>query len=144
MKAAFPFLKSRKKQMEVAQRYAKSFLFSCDRAFIKADRVIKEQKLFLDSQLSINSIAKEIGSNRTYISKGFSSRYGTFREYITDMRVDHFVATFDVRDSLLEDCDDYACRYGFRNARSLNRALLKKVGKTYAEIRSEYRKGRGK
>ncbi|MFA6334206.1 MAG: helix-turn-helix transcriptional regulator [Bacteroidales bacterium] len=92
--------------------------------------------LYLDPGLTINKLAKEIGTNRTYLSKFFSGEKGCkFRDYINMLRAEH-------AKSLLLTIKRYAIAdiailSGFGSVRALNRAFRKNFGKLPSQLRKE-------
>ncbi|MBP1631702.1 MAG: putative transcriptional regulator, AraC family [Bacteroidetes bacterium] len=69
---------------------------------IRIDKAICSGKLYLDPNLSITKVAKEIGTNRTYLSKSINLKTGqNFNEYINNYRSEH--ARNFIRESLLSD-----------------------------------------
>jgi len=61
-----------------------------DELFFKISTVLREQRLFTDSNLTIQDLATAIGSNRTYVSNCINRRTGlSFSQYIARYRVEH-------------------------------------------------------
>ena len=61
-----------------------------DELFYKISTVLREDKLFADSQLTIQDLANAVGSNRTYVSNCINRRTGlSFSQYIARYRVEH-------------------------------------------------------
>ena len=54
----------------------------------RSDTVLKADKLYLDQNLHIGRLAKEVGTNRTYLSRSIKSIKGmTFTDYINFQRI---------------------------------------------------------
>lgn len=54
----------------------------------RSDSVLKRDKLFLHQNLQIGKLAKEVGTNRTYLSRSIKSIKGTtFADYINFHRI---------------------------------------------------------
>ena len=54
----------------------------------RSDSVLKRDKLFLNQNLQIGKLAKEVGTNRTYLSRSIKSIKGTtFADYINFHRI---------------------------------------------------------
>jgi AraC-like DNA-binding protein len=54
------------------------------------------QKLFLNQELSLSSLAKLLGTNSSYLSKIINHTKGkSFKHYLNDMRIDH--AYYDLK-----------------------------------------------
>ena len=61
-----------------------------DELFFKISTVLREQRLFTDSNLTIQDLANAVGSNRTYVSNCINRRTGlSFSQYIARYRVEH-------------------------------------------------------
>jgi AraC-like DNA-binding protein len=61
-----------------------------DELFYKISTVLREDKLFADSLLTIQDLANAVGSNRTYVSNCINRRTGlSFSQYIARYRVEH-------------------------------------------------------
>jgi len=68
------------------------------------ERLMNDKQMYLESDVTIESVAKAIGTNRTYISRMVRNRYNcTFREYINSRRI-KYAKEFMLRnpESLLE------------------------------------------
>jgi AraC-like DNA-binding protein len=114
---------------------------------IRIDKAISSRKLYLDPDLSIRKVAKEIGTNRTYLSKSINLKTGqNFNEYINNFRSEH--ARNFIRESLLSDegknsykvsltMSDVASASGFRSLRALNRYHVKKYGVLPSEYKND-------
>lgn len=56
----------------------------------RADKIFCEKRLFLDAGLTLEQLARESGTNRTYISKYISLQKGCgFKEYINRCRAEY-------------------------------------------------------
>lgn len=54
----------------------------------KTDGILNSKKLFLNCNLSISALAREVGTNRTYLSRAIvHQRATTFRGYINMLRI---------------------------------------------------------
>lgn len=101
------------------------------------DVKMREEKLFLDPDMTLAGLSQRTGTNRTYASNAVCSRYRNFREYLNSLRVEHLLQ--DIREGICTeidqaDGDDFAMRYGFRSRRSLDRVLVRETGCTYLKI----------
>jgi len=104
---------------------------------VRTERVIVEKKLYLDSVLTIKMLAKEIGTNRTYLSKFFKEeKECSFKDYIN-----FFIAEY--AKTLLfspkkQAMADIAIMSGFGSVRAMNRSFIKNFGNLPARLRKEY------
>ena len=102
----------------------------------RIDHLMREKRLFLDTDLTIYRVAKEVCSNRTYVSELFRFYGGSFREYINNHRTEY--ALFLIKKSIvageIPEVTDIALMSGFKNERTLNKYLNEKFGKTASKI----------
>lgn len=58
----------------------------------KFKKIIESDKLYLQSNLSIEKVAAKLKTNRSYLSKAINNTYGVnFRSYINKMRIDEAI-----------------------------------------------------
>ncbi len=57
----------------------------------KLMRYCEEPQLYLQHDLTLSQLTKTIGTNRTYLSRYFSSRGITYNAYINELRIHHFI-----------------------------------------------------
>lgn len=129
-----------KKEMISVESYAGDIIS-------KFDALISSKKLFLDPEFSIKKAAKEVGTNRTYLSRSINFKTGqNFNDFINNYRSEY--ARGVIRNSFLRDegkrsaiykpisMSEVAVASGFRSLRALNRHHVKK----YGVLPSEYKK----
>ena len=106
-----------------------------DEIFRRLDRYMREERIYLDYDMTVARAAEIVGTNRTYISRSLSGRYKNFKNYINSFRVRDFLCDIteneDLNHVLNEDPDDFARKYGFRTRRSLDRIMINEKGCTY-------------
>jgi AraC-like DNA-binding protein len=66
----------------------------CDDIGPKLKRYCEEPQLYLQHDLTLSQLTKTIGTNRTYLSRYFSSRGITYNAYINELRINHFVCLY--------------------------------------------------
>ena len=104
----------------------------------RADAVIVEKRLYLDPSLTLSVLAKEVWSNRTYLSKALRERRGVnFRQYINSFRVNY---AYGLQPRRGYTADDIAIMSGFRSIRTFYRALGEKLPLYYNKKRYLYEK----
>lgn len=87
----------------------------------RADKVMKERKLYLNPNLTLEILAKEVWSNRTYLSNAISKRKQmSFRRYVNNYRL-----SYALENESKEYCPalDFAIKCGFKNERTFYKAL---------------------
>lgn len=102
----------------------------------KTEKIIVSEKLYLNPELTISILAKEVGTNRTYLSRFFSEeKQSNFRDYINVLRADHAMTLLISNKQYT--LADIAMLSGFGSVRALNRAFLKNHGKLPSQLRKE-------
>jgi len=104
------------------------------------DRLLKD-RLFLDSTLTIEMLARIVGTNRTYLSQSISMQKGmTFCEYINSFRIEY--AKSYIRENINKgdtgsrtqcsflSTDDIAFASGFGSKRNFVRQFRRQAGVT--------------
>lgn len=100
------------------------------------EKVFSEHHIYLDPSLNINGLARELGTNRTYISNFLNQQmHTTFYEYVNHWRVKRAKELLEESDLPLEQIAE---KSGFNSLSSFRRYFTKAVGMTP----SKYRKAR--
>lgn len=103
----------------------------------KAEDVIDIKKLYLNPGFTIAMLAKEIGTNRTYLSRYISEvKKIRFTDYINNLRAEHAKSLLQKPGT--QPLADIAMISGFGSVRAMNRSFMKNYGKLPATIRKEY------
>jgi AraC-like DNA-binding protein len=101
----------------------------------RMDKLLISKKLYLDPELTISVLAKEVGTNRTYLSKYIShEKKCGFREYLNSLRCEHAQSLLSKKDLTLSDISIIS---GFGSIRAMNRVFSKYYGKLPSKIRKE-------
>lgn len=99
---------------------------------IRLEECMKEGKMYLNPKLSLQDVATEIGTNRTYLSDYLNHVLKmTFYEYVNDLRVDEACEIIDsmtYRDR--SSMQEIAEMSGFNSISTFNRAFVRKKGMT--------------
>ena len=87
----------------------------------RVDYMMDKRQAFLDSNLTLEMLAKEIGTNRTYVSRVFNQRKNMgFEAYLNKLRL-KYAASIAFRGLEVEDL---AVECGFPSLRSFYKSLL--------------------
>ena len=81
---------------------------------------VEDEKLFLDSHLTLSKLSRDCGLNRTYISVVLNESLGGFFNYINRCRLEHAEAYKEAHPKA--DVDDIALSSGFNNRQSFYNA----------------------
>jgi|SRR5580658_1253316 AraC-like DNA-binding protein len=97
---------------------------------------MKQRELWRDPDLTLASLARELGTNTSYLSKALNEGIGqNFNECINRLRVQAIEATLQ-QGGERRDLLSIALETGFRSKASFNRAFKAYTGQTPTEYRS--------
>lgn len=96
------------------------------------NRVINEEKIFLQKNLRLDDLARTMRTNRTYISRLINDEFNcTFSDYINKKRIEH--AQKLIQDNPEMTQEQLAALSGFLHASSFSRTFKKQAGITFRE-----------
>ncbi len=98
-------------------------------------RTLESEKLYLDRDLSLGSLAAAISSNRSYVSRAINSTGLNFNRFINAMRTSYAIDLLlgrDHRDTPVADVADMA---GFASTRKMNLCIKQCTGVTASALR---------
>ena len=92
----------------------------------------EEPLFYLQYDISISRLAKEIGVNRFYLSQYFSSQGMTYNEYINDLRINHFISLYHeaIATHRIFSAQQLAQESGYRSYSTFNSVVKRKTGKS--------------
>ena len=95
----------------------------------------EEQQLYLQHDMSISQLAKQIGTNRSYLSRYFAMQGITYNAYINGLRIQHFINLYHeaTENHQSVTAQQLAHLSGFRNYNTFSTAFKKMTGKTTSE-----------
>lgn len=105
----------------------------------RATDTILADRLYLDTSLKCNDVAKAIGTNRTYLWDALRSRGFGFQEYLSKFRLRYFIENAPRYSDC--SCAEIAEICGFNDAKSLNRYLKQMFGITLYEYMKKIAQG---
>ena len=101
----------------------------------RVDAKLQKEQLFLESRFTIDSLARNVGTNRTYLSQSIKMERGiSFSDYINSFRIEY--AKQYIIDSIAKEAtvrmfvDDIAMASGFGSKRNFVRQFRKIEGVT--------------
>jgi AraC-like DNA-binding protein len=98
-----------------------------------------EQQLYLQHDLTLQQLAKAIGTNRLYLGQYFSCQGTNYNTYINDLRIRHFVSLY--RDAVAEQrtvsAQQLAHESGYRSYSTFGLAFKKRMGQSVSAWMSE-------
>jgi AraC-like DNA-binding protein len=102
----------------------------------KLIKALKQEKVYLDSKLSLEKLAKKIGSNRTYVSKTINAYFKIpFNELINQYRIDEACVLLTSKDYDNYSIEGIAQTVGYHNLSSFNAAFKRLTGTTPSKFK---------
>ena len=95
----------------------------------------EDAQLYLQNDISLTELAKQIGTNRVYLSQHFAMQHTTYNAYINGLRIQHFINLYHEAASTHQSAtvQQLACKSGFRSYGTFNGAFKQKMGMTATE-----------
>lgn len=98
-------------------------------------RTVESEKLFLDRNLTLESLALTIASNRDYVSKAINSTGLNFSRFINAMRTSYAIDLLLKKNSRDVPVADIAEMAGFATTRKMNVCIKQCTGVTAGALR---------
>ena len=98
-------------------------------------RFCEEPQLYLQHDISAMQLAKQIGTNRVYLSKHFASQGITYSTYINGLRIQHFINLYHEAVATRQPIavKQLAHQSGFHSYSTFNSAFKQSMGMTATE-----------
>ena len=92
----------------------------------------EESHLYLQHDINLSRLAREIGINRLYLSQYFSSHGMNYNAYINDLRINHFISLYHetVEAHLPVTAQQLAFESGYQSYSTFRDAFKRKTGLT--------------
>lgn len=116
-----------KKKRDATSRFKEKGLKS------KMDGVMCSKRLYLNRRLSLRILAREVGTNRTYIWQELHYHRTSFRDYVNSYRLRYFIERAYLDEYRHMHVDDIATECGYMNTCALNRQIRQIFGITLKE-----------
>ncbi|MCF0177457.1 MAG: helix-turn-helix domain-containing protein [Bacteroidales bacterium] len=100
----------------------------------RIDKTVAEKRLFL-TELTLKELAKEVGTNRTYLCNALRERNTGFYDYINSFRLDYFHQLVAAQEMDNVSLTELAEKSGFNTTKLLNRYLKRQYGLTASHYR---------
>ncbi|MBP9992930.1 MAG: helix-turn-helix domain-containing protein [Bacteroidales bacterium] len=98
-------------------------------------RTLESEKLYLDSNLTLESLASKLSSNRDYVSKAINSTGLNFSRFINALRASYAIDLLLEKDHLETSVADIADLSGFASTRKMNCCIKQSTGVTASALR---------
>lgn len=103
--------------------------------FLRLEELMKEEKVFLKNDMTLDRLAEIMGTNRTYLSKAVNRYSGmTFLNYVNMYRINEAtrIISDPSRDILVKELADYV---GYNSVNVFSKAFQKETGLTPSQYR---------
>ena len=119
---------------QTPQPNAGKSLIGCD-----IDKVMKENRYYLDNTLTLQKLAQHLGTNRQYLSNHINQElHTTFYDYINDFRLEDAKAMLDSQNTENQhSLEDISVMAGFNSYATFLRSFKKKYGQTPSQYLTE-------
>jgi AraC-like DNA-binding protein len=99
-------------------------------------RLLEDEKIYLNPELKITELCRELNTNRTYLSNLINHEFRvSFNDFINQYRVQHAISLFENGMGNNVSLNDMAAASGFGSLSSFNRAFKKNTGTTVGRYR---------
>ena len=95
----------------------------------------EDSQLYLQNNLSLAELAKQIGTNRVYLSQHFAMQGTTYNAYINSLRIQHFINIYNKTAVTHQSTtvQQLAYQSGFSTYGTFNTAFKQRMGMTATE-----------
>lgn len=101
-------------------------------------KLFAQDRIFLNSELALNDVARLIGTNRSYLSEYFNHELSTtFSDYVNNWRISH--AESLIVSNCSSSIEEIAVSSGFNSISTFRRAFIKKHGVTPSQYRQNHK-----
>lgn len=107
--------------------------------FQKMEDVITASRLYCRKSLSVELLAKELTTNRTYVSRVLRHRGFTFSSYINGYRIQYAIVLLCNDSNASLSAEVIADMCGFMSERTLNYYIRKNFGISFSILRKRIR-----
>ncbi|MBR5716798.1 MAG: AraC family transcriptional regulator [Bacteroidales bacterium] len=98
-----------------------------DNLIQRIEHIMNDERLFRNPELTIRDVAKELATNRLYVSRAINTIYGfSFTSYINRKRIDYAIAL--MKEHPLMTLENIANESGFLSEKSFFRKFREVMG----------------
>ena len=105
---------------------------------------LEEYKYFLKPNFDLNWAAREIGTNRSYLSKSINSQGFGFSEYINKLRIKEVIKIFEDENDIRNNYSlpEIASKVGFNTVSVFYNSFQKETGMTPSQYKDNLKQGK--
>lgn len=105
------------------------------RIYGEMNRLMREKRLFLQKGFSRDDMAREVMTNRTYVSRALRGRGLNFSQFVNAFRAQYAIELLLDPENAALSQEDVAEMSGFSSADAMNRYVKKSAGTTACAVR---------
>ena len=126
------------KQEQIEAKISENFAPFFEGLEEKLRTIMTDEKPFLDAKLTLNQLAKKIGSNEKYLSLFLNSKYEmNFASYINSYRIEEAKQLLVQKETANYTIETIANMAGFHSKSTFNTAFKKATGSTPSEFKNK-------
>jgi YesN/AraC family two-component response regulator len=101
----------------------------------RLETMMHEQQTFLNHDLLLYDVAKQLGTNRTYLGAYFAARGETYNTYINRLRIDHFIGLYQEAAARGRNvtAQQLSAQSGYRNYTTFSNAFKQRTGQNVTQ-----------
>ena len=107
-----------------------------DEIYEKMKRLMLERRLYLRQDLTRDCLAREVLTNRTYITRALKGRGLNYPQFVNSFRAAHAIELMASGSCPDASPEDIALLSGFSSADTMNRYIKKSAGLTACALRA--------
>lgn len=112
-----------------------------DEIYEKMKQLMLERQLYLRQDLTRDGLAREVLTNRTYITRALRGRGLSFPQFVNSFRAVHAIELMASGRYLDASPEEIALLSGFSSADTMNRYVKKSAGLTACALRERMKEG---
>jgi len=112
---------------------------SDDQLYEKMEQVLRAKQLYLQKQLTRDDLARELLTNRTYITRALTGRGLSFPQFVNTFRTERALSLMMGPEGAMLPPADIAEMSGFSSVDTMNRYIKKSAGTTACAVRTRIR-----
>jgi AraC-like DNA-binding protein len=112
-----------------------------DEIYEKMTQLMLERQLYLQQDLTRDGLAREVLTNRTYITRALRGRGLNFPQFVNSFRAAHAIELMASGRYLDASPEEIALLSGFSSADTMNRYVKKSAGLTACALRERMKEG---
>ena len=106
--------------------------------YVSLMRLMTQQRLYLDKGCSRTGVARELMTNRTYVSRALNARGMNFAQFVNAYRAEHAIGLLARPDMAAVPLEDIAELSGFSTLDQMNRYVKKSAGQSACALRTRF------